>query len=271
MHITGKQVAIGLGIAAGAVGVGVLLAACSGRPKEIDPGNASLNLFSKFDGDGNNGIGANETERRTVYQPTTRDVNYIRIGDVESFTRQTIQETRVDSMKKAYIAAKGSDAFASWEELKSLANTFNTNGDATLSKPEQKAFEKQFDSEYLGSTVQVLSERQIIRQIETYPNNPGGGNGPTSPGDDGGYNPGNGPTSPGDDGGYNPGNGPTSPGDDGGGSNIPPSNGGSSGGDDGGYTPAPTPTPRPTPAPTPAPTPGNGNSTDNGDPSEGDF
>jgi len=90
------------------------------------------------------------------------------------------------------------------------------------------------------------------------PTPPSGGH--TSPGDDGGNS--GGSTSPGDDGGSS--GGSTSPGDDGG-----SSGGSTSPGDEGGYTPAPAPAPAP--APSPSPSPSNGDSTDNGDPSEDDF
>ncbi|MCW2920569.1 MAG: hypothetical protein JWL76_443 [Thermoleophilia bacterium] len=245
----GWKVAIGAGI----VGVGALALAACGGPKEQDAESKLLEDFQKFDrSPRDNNWTQPETTLFEVGRPYSANrYNTYRVGDMQFWEQQIVHRESTSDMDRLFAAAKGNDAVASLAELKTVAMRFDNDGNGTLNRDERKDFDRQFGASERSRTILDRVETGWS-YVQDYPdpNYPGNGGGQTSPGDDGGsYNPGNGGgnTSPGDDGGgYTPpsnGGGNTSPGDSGGSSPTPPSNGGSN----------------------------NGNSTDNGNPDEGDF
>ena len=214
--------------------------------------------FEGFDANGRGGITSGELTRAwrngSISGPrelVRRDANF-------NYWQQDVgHRMSTYSMRDAFAAARNlgtRDRVASWAELTKLAARFDLDGLPGLSNTEQRAFDRRFGVEHVG-TRRVWTGTETWR-TERYPDRPGGGH--TSPGDDGGHtSPGddNGSTSPGDDNGW-PGNGGgTSPGDDGGG--WPGNGGGTSSGDDGGTGGGGSG--------------GSGNSSDNGNPNEDDF
>ncbi|MCB0878476.1 MAG: hypothetical protein KDC46_05795 [Thermoleophilia bacterium] len=256
MHITGKQVAIGLGVVAGAVGLAAVLSGCA--PKEQDADSFALDKFGTFDREPkDNKWTAGEKEFSTAYV-RTKEVDTYRVGDYVFGTREIRRTTTTNSMSRIFDAAKGNDAVLSLQELRDFAlKNFDADKNGTLNKTERNHFSDVY-APTSRSRTEIIGREGFSRYSprNDYPSGGGTGGG-TSPGDDygGGYGGGTGGgTSPGDTGGgYVPPSsgggtgGGTSPGDSGGGY-VPPSNGGSSGGSS-----------------------GSGNSTDNGNPSDGDF
>lgn len=245
-------------IAKVAIGVGVLgasalaLAACA--PKEQDADSFGLDKFRDFDRNPQDNAWSEREATRTTSRNHTQEVNTYRVGDYVIGTRQILKTTTTQSMERIFNAAKGNDAVLSLQELRDFTLTnFDADSNGTLNRSERKKFSSQFDPTTRSHTAVIGSESFSRYSPSSYVPDyglPGGGTGGgTSPGDDGGWNPGlpgggtGGGTSPGDDGGY-----------------VPPSNGGggrTSPGDGGGTT-------RP-------PAGNNGNSSNNGNPSDGDF
>ena len=250
------KIAIGVG-ALGVIGVGGMLLAGCGGPKEQDPESKLLEDFQKFDRNprDNNWTQA-ETNLFTVGRPYIgARHNTYRIGDTQFYEQSVLHTETTSNMDRLFAAARGNDAVASLAELKSVALRFDADKNGTLNRSERRDFDNQFEASERSRTI-VDSTTTGFYIVDNYPTNPGGYVPPTSGGDDSGYIP---PTSGGDDnGGYVP---PSN-----GGGYVPPSNGGNTGGGDdngGGYVP-----PSNGGGSTP---PSNGNSTDNGNPDTGDF
>lgn len=240
MHVAAK-IGIGVGLVAG---TGLLLAACGKK----DPSQVPNDLFKSFDKNGD-GVHKNEAVKR--FERTSTDRTYgLRIGDHVQYTDTIKQTTWGESMLRAVNGAdKNKDALASWSELTDLAKTFDRDADGQLNGKERGAFKDQYGVQTIDRQVRILGQssgleyrpRHDHNSHDHYPSTGGGGR--TSDGDDrrpsGG---GGGSTGPGDSPGYRPPSG-------GGGSTGPGDSGGSSG----------------------PSRPSNGNSTDNGNPSESDF
>ncbi len=269
----GRAGRIALGVGAG-IGAAALLAACATQeqdapklerePQPAPPRDPVRNAgptrparqesaasyvrdrFEVFDRNDKGGISRTETTFARRDGAIHGETQLVRRDARFNYWKQAVgHRLATYSMQDAFRAAKGlgtKDQVASWAELTKLAARLDTDGRPGLSKTEQAAFQRRFGAELVG-TKRVWTGEETWR-TERYPDPPDHG-GTTSPGDDGGH------TSPGDDGGR-PGNGSTtSPGDDG------PSHGGTtSPGDDGPAWPG---------------NGGNGNSSDNGNPSEDDF
>lgn len=239
MHVTGKQVAIGLGVVAGAVGLTALLSGCT---SEQDADTFALNKFKDFDrSPQDNKWTQNELVRSTAWNHT-QEVNTYRVGDYIFGTRQILKTTTTSSMERIFDAAKGNDAVLSLQELRDFSlEHFDADRNGTLNRQERNKFGSQYDTTSRSSTAFVGSEpfSRYSPRNDDYYYPPTGGSGGSIP-------PWNGDTSRGDDNGNS---GPTSP------------------GDTGGYTPPPSTRP---PSTRP-PSNDNGNSSDNGNPSEDDL
>ena len=252
MQITGKQVAVGLGVVAGVVGLGALLSACA--PKEQDADTFALDKFGGFDKEPkDNKWTRGEVEYTSRPRVSTREVNTYRVGDYVYGTREIRETTTRNSMNRIYEAAKGNDAVLSLKEIRDFAlKNFDADKNGTLNRGERNKFADVYGPTSRSRTVIVGTEpfmRHSPRRDypdPNYPYNPG--NGGTSGGDDGGYIPPGGGYVPPSNGGTG-GSGGTAGGDDGG-TYVPPSSGGSGG--TGGST-------------------GSGDSTGNGNPDDSDF
>lgn len=258
MGTVGKIAGIGAGIAA----IGVL-AACS---KPEDPQLSIVDEFGDFDRNSDNMFSQDEIRRHERGSSFVNDTDRLfRVDDNYVMVRDEIAHREYDhSMHKAYAAARGTDAYASVQELTALAMRFDKadkNGvkDGLLNGDERGDF---LDTYGVDTRSKLILDRYETRlqYNPLYPDPPhNGGNG-------GGDTGGSGPNGPGDSGG---GNGGYIPPNNGGGDNGGGDSGGSGGynppPDNGGYTPPPS-----------SPDPGNGgngggDSTDNGNPDEGDF
>lgn len=244
---TWGKIAIGAGLVGGAA---LLLTACG---REEDPQSTVLDKFKDFDRNQDNNWTQDETTRFQQTRPYNGPrFNTYRVGDYVFFQQNIQHDEITTNMSKAFAGARGNDAIASLQELTSLAQTFDKDGNGTLGGGERRAFENAYGvEEHRRTIIDNTTSGSYYSPRDDYPTT--GGSGGTSHGDDGGTGGTGGHTSPGDDGGgYTPPSngghsGGTSGGDDGGGY-TPPSNGGNSGN-----------------------TGGSGNSTDNGNPGEDDF
>jgi hypothetical protein len=228
----GAKIAIGAGVV-GAVGVGALVLAACG---EKNPNEFAMDEFGKFDTKPkDNQWTANELEKTWIHT-RTQEVNTYRIGDYIHGTRQILQSERTESMRRIFEAARGNDAVLSLDELTNFTlQRGDTDGDKVLSGGERRDFNDAYGVTETRTREVLMGQESFMRYAprQDYP--------------DPSY-----PSTP---------TGPTSPGDDHG---TPPT----SGGDEPSWPSNPTPGPSPTPTPTPS---NPGNSTDNGNPDEGDF
>ncbi|MCW2949307.1 MAG: hypothetical protein JWN41_320, partial [Thermoleophilia bacterium] len=241
-HSKGAKIAgIGIGVT---VLLGLTACAMTQTPEQY-----TNNLFKDFDRDpNNNGISRDEATRHHKSTHST-DVFQYRIGDIDVFDRQVIQHSWTSSVLRAVDAARGNDAVASWQELNTLANTYDVDGKPGLSGKEQSRFSSVYGPITSNSREEILSHQTVYRE-HSYPTHDYDGYDPSDPGG----------TSPGDSGGSGS-TGGTSSGDSGGGWG---NTGGTSGGDSGPSSPS-SPSEPSTPS-----APSGGDSTDNGNPSEDD-
>ncbi len=216
MHVAAK-IAIGAGI----VGVGALALVACGGPKEQDAESFGLKEFGKFDKNKDNKWGSSEIEQSWIHT-RTQEVNTWRIGDYIHGTRQILQRTSTDSMRRIFEAAKGNDAVLSLQEMSDFArNTYDADKNDTLNKDERKAFKNAYGVTSTSTREVLIGSEPFMRYSprsrDNYPTT--GGSGGTSHGDE------RRDTSDGDEnGGYIP-----PPPSNGGGYTPPPSNGGGSG------------------------------------------
>ena len=184
---TPAKIAIGVGVAGAAVGIGVLLTGCA-SPK--DPADFTKGLFADFDANpSDGGINRGEATKQRLGRVQSQDVLQYRLGNVEVYDRQTIQRSWTDSVLKAVnVADTNGDAVAGWDELKTLANKFDKNGDGVLKGGEQNDFKREYGPQETNSQWHILAHQTVFRTIDNNnypdPNYPRGtGSGGNSPGD----------------------------------------------------------------------------------------
>lgn len=213
------------GLIAGGAGIVGITAACTSAPKESK--DVVREEFNRFDRDGKDGVGMHEAElsgQRTY--TTTSDYRFFD-SDYVTRTYSTRQQSWTDSAVRGVGAADergNKDAVASWQELTSLAMTYDVDGDAMLGGDERKKFERDYGVTRIDHGTRIINEYSLpvydpLPRYEPAPYNPPYYEPPTSGGDSG----------------YDYGNGSgNSSGDSGGGWDT-----GNSGGDSGGYVPSP--------------------------------